>query len=253
MTMMRLHVWIVAHFVLLLSGTCELDAWHGAFVHPTILYPASRITQIHGATCDFTQRSICSAYTAAYLERAPRGTVRTLMGLGSFEEKSQEANRKPTGLGHEKRGTMSDERLHELRLRNKQHASNQRIHDTIQQRQGEFMAERARAAAAAAQQKRQNLASVLLEQSMQSQPPGTLVIAGEAPKSTMSSGTSGSLGGWEMLGQALADGAPLNDEQLKTRSQALETAKKSIALESAKKSSAKKTSAPKSKVRLLAM
>ena len=115
------------------------------------------------------------------------------------------------------------------------------------------MAERARAAAAAAQQKRQNLASVLLEQSMQSQPPGKLVIAGEAPKSTMSSGTSGSLGGWEMLGQALADGAPLNDEQLKTRSQALETAKKSIALESAKKSSAKKTSAPKSKVRLLAM
>jgi len=150
--------WLVAQLVLLLSGSCELDAWDGAFVHLTSqLLPRAHQ---HGLA---RNQAAHSRFGACGLR--PQGVVMQ-HAAGSGEK------RRPTGLGHENRATMSQDAVLARRADQLAQASGQRLEDTLEQRRAEFMAQRFREAEQVNAQRRKNKAAELLKDAMQQQPLG---------------------------------------------------------------------------------
>jgi len=216
--------WLVAQLVLLLSAPCELDAWNGAFV-----LPATRLLQNGHQPGGKAHQAMSGFRTCGLLPKLSRqGAAGSVMQTNAPEEK-----RRATGLGHEYRGTMSDELIVAKRANDRAAASQQRVEETMGQRRAEFMAQRFREAEKASEQRRKNKAAELLEESLQQQPIGKVASSVSAPK-TMAAPTRGRA----FLEEAFAEDA----EQIQQRAVAVSSAAKTGVK---KKAPSKKAAKPK--------
>jgi len=218
--------YLIALLVLLLSGTFELDACSGAFVHS-----AGRLLQrVHrpGRALD----SSCALARGPALHRAC-GASAPVMQAGPG------VGRKRTGLGHEQRAAMSDEQLSAMRASMRKQTSEQRVKDTMEQRRNEFMAQQRaksvakaaemRAAAHASEQARKNKAAAVLAEAVRSQPLDVAGGASQRAAQQQPAGAAAQGGGWELLTQAIAGGEPLSDKQLSSSGPAKAAAPKTSA------------------------
>jgi hypothetical protein len=220
-----IRMYLVALLGLLLSGTFELDACNGAFVHS-----ASRLLQrVHLPAGGFD--SSCALQASRGLApraRCPWGPVMQASG-------GSNAARKRTGLGHQMRETMSEEQLSALRSRGLKQASEQRIKDQMLQRRQEFEKKRVMAAAQAAQQRaavnsaeltRNNRAAAVLAEAVRTQP---IDVSAASQRGAQQPSGGGQRGAWDLLKQAIAGGKPLSDEQMRSREPAKAEAAKTSA------------------------